>query len=305
MDVPVYATGATYHLIAEQEPGAPGNSLPLAAVEGCVGSSGNPPSNGYFNQFSQNDGDHFRSSFCPVVTNSYDPNDKQAIPTGFDAAHNIFKNTELEYAIRFQNTGTDTAFRVILIDTLSPYLNPATLRPGASSHPYDFKLEANGVLRFTFRNIQLPQQSVNERESQGFVNFRIAQKPENPVGTVIENSAGIYFDFNLPVITNTTWHTVHAPLIQVVSDLNEDVPSYGQLHVYPNPAVDAVNFELPKDAPSSEMFSLYNSLGSLVRQEGFSNGKYRFERRELPAGVYYYRIENTGQRAYSGKVILQ
>ncbi|MBK9629215.1 MAG: hypothetical protein IPO56_16370 [Flavobacteriales bacterium] len=42
---------------------------------------------------------------------------------------------------------------------------------------------------------------MNEPRSHGFVTFRI--RPRTPVlpGTVIENIANIYFDFNPPVIT--------------------------------------------------------------------------------------------------------
>lgn len=305
MQIPLNATGATYHLIAEQEPGAPGNSIPIAAVEGCVGNSGNPPSINYFNQFPQNDGDPFLSVFCPLVINSFDPNDKQAVPTGFDDEHFIFKNTDLEYTIRFQNTGTDTAFRVVLIDTLSAYLDPTSVRPGASSHPYDFQIDASGLLRFTFRDIKLPHQSVNDQGSQGFVNFRIAQKRNNPVGTVIENSAGIYFDFNVPVITNTTWHTVHEPLIQVVNTIDKNTSELGRILSYPNPAVDVVHFKMPEQAPATALFSLYNSVGKRVKTGSFVEGLYRFERGALPPGIYFYQVENMGQRLYSGKVMLR
>lgn len=58
-------------------------------------------------------------------------------------------------------------------------------------------------------------------------------KVNNPDGDVIRNRAGIYFDFNLPVITNETWHTVGLPQVSGVSDLaNKKIPG---LLCSPNP----------------------------------------------------------------------
>ena len=306
--IPIAATGATYHLIAQQEPNAPGNSIPVAIIELCIGSSGNPPSMGYFTQFSQYDLDAFISSYCRQVTNSFDPNDKQALPAGFGTSHNIFVDTDLEYLIRFQNTGTDTAFRVTLVDTLSLFLDPATVRPGASSHPYEFELDGNGVLRFTFPGIQLPHEAVDEEGSQGFVSFRIAQRPNNPIGSVIENAAEIYFDFNLPIVTNTTWHTVHEPWIEIIKDsvyTGGGHIDFGELLVYPNPAMDVVNFELPKNIHGEAIFSLYNQMGRMVQKESFNHNRIQFQRGSLSAGIYFYTIKINRARAYSGKVILK
>ncbi|MBK8966668.1 MAG: T9SS type A sorting domain-containing protein [Lewinellaceae bacterium] len=304
MNISLLANGTTLHLLAEQEPGAPGNSLPIAAVEGCVGSSGATPSTGFFNQFPQNDADPFLSSLCWVLTNSYDPNDKQAFPTGFSDEHFILENTELEYRIRFQNTGTDTAFRVILLDTLSAYLDPATVRPGASSHPYEFEIDDRGVLRFTFPGIRLPQEAVDVAGSQGYVDFRVAQKRGNVPGTVIENSAGIYFDFNLPVITNTTWHTVHEPLILVLTDAGAASGGAGALRVFPNPAgAGPVTVALPPGWSGVHQFLLIDQFGKVVRSAVFTDGTYRLQRDGLPAGIYFFQIESRGQRKFAGKVV--
>ena len=80
---------------------------------------------------------------------------KQAIPSGFGAEHYILPNTDIQYTIRFQNTGTDTAFRVVILDTLAKALDPASITPGPASHPYSWRLEDEGVLRFTFNPIAL------------------------------------------------------------------------------------------------------------------------------------------------------
>jgi hypothetical protein len=64
-----------------------------------------------------------------------------------------------------------------------------------------------GIVRFVFENIMLPDSNVNEATSHGFVKFTIHPRSDVPLGTSIPNSAAIYFDFNEPVITNTSIHT--------------------------------------------------------------------------------------------------
>ena len=63
--------------------------------------------------------------------------------------------TILDYQIRFQNTGSDTAFTVIVVDSLSSHLNPSTIQWGLSSHPYTVDVSGMGTptLKFTFNNI--------------------------------------------------------------------------------------------------------------------------------------------------------
>jgi uncharacterized repeat protein (TIGR01451 family) len=49
------------------------------------------------------------------ITGSYDPNDKTATPGEI-----ALPDQWIDYRIRFQNTGNDTAFNIHLMDTLSP-----------------------------------------------------------------------------------------------------------------------------------------------------------------------------------------
>ena len=138
-----------------------------------------------------------------IITAAYDPNDKRArTSTGLsDEVYFIDQDEWIDYVIRFQNTGTDTAFSVVVTDTLPATLDPATIEVGAASHAMSWNLTGHGILRFNFPNILLPDSNVNEPLSHGFVGFRI--RPRLPIepGTLIENTANIYFDFNPPVIT--------------------------------------------------------------------------------------------------------
>ena len=201
------ANGATQRLQLEP-PSGPGGSPSGLAVEACGATGPEGPSLGFVTQYPTEAGNPFININCRENTGPYDPNDKQAFPRGQGGSRHLHPATSLEYLIRFQNTGTDTAFLVVIRDTLPTELNPASLRPGAASHPYTYTLRANGVAEFRFDNILLPDSSTNLEGSQGFIQFYIEQQPGNPNGAIIENSAAIYFDFNEPVLTNFAWHTV-------------------------------------------------------------------------------------------------
>lgn len=138
-----------------------------------------------------------------MVTGSFDPNEKVATTSSGSSASLYYVDLDewIDYTIHFQNTGTDTAFNVVVTDTMPQELDLATLEVRAASHAYSVSITDGHVLRWAFDNIQLPDSNVNELKSHGFVSFRI--RPSQPLlsGTVIANTANIYFDFNAPVIT--------------------------------------------------------------------------------------------------------
>jgi hypothetical protein len=295
------ANGATWRLEAEQEPGHPYPGSIAVAVEGCNGL--NTP--GLVNIFPLNMPNPFIAIDCRENIGAFDPNDKLAFPRGYGDERLIEKNTPIEYLIRFQNTGTDTAFKVVILDTLSLHLEPVSVVPEAASHPYRFEILDENVLRFTFDNIMLPDSNVNEPASHGFVKFAIRQQPNLPLGTVIENSAAIYFDFNEPVITETVFLTIGEHFIEVVNDVTEPRRDRGNISIWPNPASNVVNFEIPGDALSGCTFALYNGSGRAVRMERFDGNRFRFERGALQPGVYFYSIENKGAQLYSGRIVIR
>ena len=139
------------------------------------------------------------------ITGSYDPNVKAVDPEGFGIPNYVpMTQEEFSYTINFQNTGTDTAYNITITDTLSAYLDPLTIKAGASSHPYSWEILSPCILKFHFNGINLPDSSVNEPRSHGFVTYSIGTVHGLPAGTVIKNMAQVYFDFNAPVSTNTT-----------------------------------------------------------------------------------------------------
>ncbi len=198
--------GKTVRLEAEQSPHFPHfNDQAQSIVEAC--GEGNF-SYGYVNSVEQNDRPPSVDIDCQTIIGSFDPNDIQVFPKGISEQHYIEENTKLTYKIRFQNTGNDTAFRVMIVDTLPQGLEGATLNLGNSSHDYTFDIKFGNLLVWTFDNILLPDSTTNEPESHGFVQYSIQLKEGLELGTKIENKADIYFDFNEPVATNRVFNTL-------------------------------------------------------------------------------------------------
>lgn len=298
---------STYRIEAQQPTGIPGilsDSLIAIAIEGCQDSI-NP---GFVTQFPNYDGSPFIDLDCRENIGAYDPNDKQGFPKGYGPQHYIYDYTDLDYLIRFQNTGTDTAFNIVIRDTISPYLDISTLQPNVSSHAYTWRIfgENEQIVEFTFPNIMLVDSNANEPASHGFIQFSIQQQPNNPLGTVIENSAAIYFDFNPPIITNTTFHEIGDNFVQVqiISNQNKLKPTSIRTKIYPNPFSDIANITVEGYQNTSPLrLHIYDAMGREVAQQKSTNHQFQLNRNQLPAGIYYYRIQNAQQVIDSGKII--
>lgn len=297
MEHSITATGHFYRIVAEQEPNHPGISMPTAFIEGCGGGA-----NGFPLQFPSDDGNLFVDLDCREVVGSYDPNDKQGFPTGYDSGHYIEPGTPLTYLVRFQNTGTDTAFIVTVRDTLSKWLDPATLRPGAASHPYTWTLEGEGVAVFTFKNILLPDSNVNESASHGYVQFEISPKTDVPLETLVQNRAAIFFDFNEPVITNETWHTIGQNFVFV--HLSEpEQPAWSDIEVAPNPFSTQTVLTLKNGSAGEKCLRLFDAGGRAVYEKTFTGRQMIFNREGLPKGMYWLEISENGRVTGKGKVM--
>jgi len=171
-----------------------------------------------------------------TIVASYDPNDKQAITSSGqnEAVYLLDVDEYIDYRIRFQNMGTDTAFNVTVTDTISPLLDMASLQILGSSHPFTASIATGNVLSFTFANIRLPDSNVNEPASQGHIAFRIRPVPGIAIGSTIDNTADIYFDFNDPVRTTTA-----SLEVGITTNLHE--PHTSGIRLSPVPASGMLN----------------------------------------------------------------
>jgi hypothetical protein len=300
------SVGSTYRINVNQAVDYPaylGDSIVSIAIEAC----GDTNFVAWITQFDNYDGAPSLDIDCRTNIGAYDPNDKTPSPMGVGEEHYIYKNTDLEYLIRFQNTGTDTAFTIVVRDTISNYLDLASFQPGASSHTYTWRTYGDNLqaVEFTFNNIQLPDSFVNEVASHGFFKYRIKQKANAELGSVINNTAAIYFDFNEPVITNTTFHTIGEDFIEngVITAIQQNVSMDSKVKIYPNPFSTQTTFELPSNASSQLILS--DALGRTVKTVNTSSDKIQLTNEGLAKGLYFYRIHYDGNLIDSGKLIVQ
>lgn len=300
------ATGSTYRIIANQTPGYPGKNYVTAAVEGCKSDTSTTFTTGFYTMFPQDDAEPFKSADCQESndTDFNPPYLKRGHPKGVDVAHYITPENDLEFLIQFQNTGTDTVHQVIVRDTLSPFLDPATVHPGAASHPYDFDVYGNGIVQFTLLNPNLLPQGSSANE--GYVKFRVSQKPEVPCKTKIFNSAAIYFDFDAPVLTNQTFHTVCSQdSFLFVPVINPYFPN-ADVKVYPNPFDESTTFEISGVQSSGFRLELYDLIGRNLFNQSYTGPTFRLSRHHLPAGMLFYRLTTeNGRPVASGKLLVR
>ncbi len=295
-----YPQGRTLRMEVAQVSGYPGQSHPIAVIEGC---GGPPISTGFVYQRPMDDEDPFVDIDCRENIGSYDPNVKAAFPTGFGAEQWIEPDTDIEYLIHFQNTGNDTAFRVVIRDTLSSLLMVEAVQLGAASHPYTFSLYNERVLEFTFDDIQLPDSSSNELASHGFVSYRIPQTPGNPGGRFIFNSADIYFDYNSPVLTNRYFHKIKENYVTMLTQVQTIPELIGQLSIYPNPSRDEVTIALGSEMQKNIEVMIYSMDGREVFYERHAQSTFAIRPCHLPSGMYLLVLKANGKTIGRAKMI--
>ena len=158
-------------------------------------------------------------SYSDQLRCSYDPNDKKEHPDRPGDENLTLMDEDIEYKIRFQNNGNDTAFLVRIVDELDPSIDPTSIRVINSSHPVETIIQ-NTTLEFLFEDILLVDSTTNYDASQGFVTFICNTKEGLAENTPVTNQAAIIFDTNDPIITNTTLNTLVSELCQ---DVNSEI----------------------------------------------------------------------------------
>jgi uncharacterized repeat protein (TIGR01451 family) len=239
-------------------------------------------------------------SCSTVIVGSYDPNEKNVYAEGMDATGAIdTAGRTMYYNVQFQNTGTDTAFTVTVRDTISELLDLSSLEMLTASHAYTVKVLPSRVLEVTFSNILLVDSNRNEALSHGYFNFRIHTVPTIQHGDNIQNTADIYFDFNLPVITNT----VNTPVLNAVGIKEISKPLYARVH--PNPSNGEVMLAVSNLAVKQMDIKITSLTGELVYTKSVSNtSQYALQLAHLANGVYFIHVMDEKGNAGVSKVII-
>ena len=133
------------------------------------------------------------------IVNSFDPNDKTCLEEKTITPQII--GEYLYYMIRFENTGTAEAVNIIVRDTIdSEKFDMNRRQLTDQSHSCRIILTDN-LLELKCDNINLPFQ---DPTNDGYMTFKIKTLPTLRLGDTFENTAGIYFNFNHPDITDTS-----------------------------------------------------------------------------------------------------
>jgi hypothetical protein len=225
------------------------------------------------------------------TTGSYDPNDILVSEFSFTTTQ-ISNSPWLDYYIRFQNTGNDTAFTVKILNPIDTNkLDISSIEFVNASHPVNINWsKLQNSMEFKFENILLPDSITNEALSHGLLHYRIRSQSTLNAGDTIKNFAFIYFDFNEPVITNTA-----KTIIVLPTGLAGTIPSPGKLLVFPNPAENSISISGIQLENGKAQLRLMDIYGKLILEKTIAETTANLETDQLAKGVYL--IQSGGSRA--------
>jgi hypothetical protein len=231
---------------------------------------------------------------CRINVGSFDPNDKAIFVNGYKDVLYQSKEDKIEYLVRFQNTGTDTAFNVRIEDVISPVFDIHTLRPVVASHEFEWEIQPGRKLVIYFPNIQLVDSFTNEPGSNGFVKFDMALDSTIQLGYTLQNEAAIFFDFNEPIITNKVVTLYDFP------DKTKDVIRR-TIFAVPNPTNATVEIKGDFTAQQSCLIRLYDIYGRLIFSETGNTSDITVDLGYVRPGLYVIEVKTKAYR-YTCKV---
>ncbi len=240
------------------------------------------------------------SSLSQEVIGSYDPNDITE-SHGPEVVYEDFITTDeyLYYTIRFQNVGTAEAINVRIENTVDALLDVSVLQLLKSSHDV-VMTQTNNQLTWTFDDINLPAESQDAEGSNGYVYFRIKPTVGYAIGTIIPNTAEIYFDFNAPVITNTFNTEFIAPVLSV-----EEFNIENAFTVFPNPAMSNVNIILNSALNEVVTVGVYDIQGKLLINKILAKNtlQLQLDIENLQSGMYFVKLNTSSQETIKRLVV--
>jgi len=273
-------------------------SIQIDYILSCLASLGQIHCNSVYatseNMCSDPDSTSFSSEYQQNI-GSYDPNDIRAFNlAGFE--DDLFKKDEtISYQIRFQNTGTDTAFNVNIINELPPNLDFSSFKLIGSSHKVSIDINKS-LLDFNLDNIFLPDSTTNSLSSQGFIEYTIRPSKDISYGEDISNDAKIYFDFNSPIATNVSQITIES-----LSSVIDKTPIINW-NIYPNPSdgiihISGINNDIDIKAEIFTMEGKKISMKTIYRDSLIDYSK-------LPKGLYLIKLTSKAELLGVKKLII-
>ncbi len=216
--------------------------------------------------------------FDQTVVNSFDPNDKTCLQG--ETIDPVDVGEYVHYMIRFENTGTASAINVVIKDEIDlTKFDITTLVPLGGSHDYYTRIREGNIVEFIHEDINL---DFNDATNDGHVLFKIKTLNTLVAGDTFDNDAGIYFDFNFPIITNNEVVTVMS-----TASIGESTDS--TISVYPNPTNGILNINSDHSIQTIDILDLN---GRMISKYDFtsSNTLQQIDLSQLGTGVYFVTV---------------
>jgi uncharacterized repeat protein (TIGR01451 family) len=231
---------------------------------------------------------------------AYDPNDKSVSPQGVTPLHLTLLTDTLNYTIRFENLGNDTAFFVKVIDTLDQHLDPLSVQFVSASHPCQWT-NHNGVLLFDFPTCNLPPSSLNPAAANGYVHFRARPYTSTASNTVVKNKAHILFNFNESIATNEVFNTL---VDSILSQHSLAPPTAEKLRIRPNPFSDETLVTWPNPQNQPHRVTVMNLYGQKLLDFETPGNAVVLNGQSLGAGLFIIQVASPREK-FLGKIVVQ
>ena len=184
----------------------------------------------------------------------------------------------LHYNIQFDSTGTAPASNIVLktiIDTTKFDIGSLQVMNASANLR---TVITNNIVEFIFENINLARRSGNPPVGgHGDVLFKIKTQANLAAGSSVMNNAGIYFDYNFPIITNdavTTFATLS----------NQVFKTDASVSVSPNPATSIINVNCNSSIKSIELYDVQGRVLEIIMNAN------NLDISNKTTGIYFIKI---------------
>lgn len=207
---------------------------------------------------------------------------------------------ELIYTIRFQNNGSHSSSRVVVLDQLSESLDWSTITTVFMSHKGQFSIDEKGLCTWSFPNINLPDVSKDEERSQGIIMFSIKPKVCISGNGIVFNEASIVFDDATPMLTN-----------QVKNRIIEKEEEVFELNVYPNPVRVGSTFWISSkknvnmQTPNLKWIEIRDASTALIGTKKVKGSKVDVIIENRKPGIYTIVGIDENGNLHTGKIVLK
>lgn len=236
-----------------------------------------------------------QSSIEQVAEPTITPNSKIVDPSGVVKTNNTLPvNITLLYTIHFQNTSSGIATNLTIVDTLPSKVAPGTFVLIGSSHSCAVQFAQNAVA-FNFNNINLPDSSLGQKQSMGWVQFMVNTNNSVNLNDSIENVADIIFDLNQPIRTSEA--RIEFVNIAAIDEFDVDA----SVKIWPNPFDAKTNIELNKPCFNCH-FTVYDCMGNIMDSR-IINTPVELDGSFYKRGIYFYRLSQSLHTIAQGKFV--